>query len=373
MKIGLLYRAYEDCVAILHAFCETKFDLENASTTFTFFYKDDEYIFSKDEEIIAKCDYKIQLFHTFNEWKDFKGFDKLIQTQIVENYHITNEELLEYLDAGNVAISSASISFEHPNFFYDPIINLIFFYYHYGYNFLNYYKFDKKENLLGIYHRPTNGLNLNKNHRNHLYDEIKNVMGDDFVSYKSNEYNQKVLFQSYITFGHWGNTHISSYIDFTTSVCNVVFETLYATANVEGPATGNKMYGRQYITEKTLKAICFSEENIFFIWYGPTNLYKHLMGIGFWFLNSEFYDESLEIPYMDGLPSYSHIEQSLIDTSLYLKKLKEEYKTNEEVHSYLVKKYGYKLQKNVELFKTMLNSYDKKDLLLNLIKNGNRN
>jgi hypothetical protein len=193
----------------------------------------------------------------------------------------------------------------------------------------------------------------------------------DVIYDTSNEYNQKVLFQSYITFGHWGNTHISSYMDFTTSVCNVVFETLYATANIEGTATGNKMYGRQYITEKTLKAICFSEENIFFIWYGPTKLYKHLMNIGFWFLNSEFYDESLEIPFQDGLPSYSHIEQSLIDTSLYLKKLKEEYKTNEEVHNYLSKKYGHKLQKNVELFKNMLNSYDKKDLLLNLIKNGN--
>ena len=97
------------------------------------------------------------------------------------------------------------------------------------------------------------------------------------------------------------------------------------------------------------------------------------MEMGFWFLNSEFYDESIELPYDHDFKSYSHMEQSVIDASIYLKSLKEEYKTNNEVHNYLIDTYGHKLQKNVELFKTMLNSYDKKDLLLNLIKNGNRN
>jgi len=115
----------------------------------------------------------------------------------------------------------------------------------------------------------------------------------------------------------------------------------------------------------------FSEENIFFIWYGPINLYKHLMELGFWFLNSEFYNESIELPYDDNLLSYSHMEQSVMDSSLYLKDLKEQYKTNKEVHSYLVKTYGHKLEKNVELFKNILNDYNKKDLILNLIKNGN--
>ena len=367
MKIGLLYRAYEDCVAFLYAFTNDKFELENGSHTFSFLYKDDEYVFSKSREVIEECDYKIQLFHTFHEWKDFKGFDKLVQTQIVENYHITNDELIEYLDAGNICVSSASISFEHPNFFYDPIINLIFFYYHYGYNFLNYYQFDKKENLLGIYHKPVDGLNIQKGHRNYLYSRIKTELDADLVSYESNEYNQKILLQSYITFGHWGNNHISSYTDFTTSVCNVIFETLHSDSNTKEPNT--KMYGRQYITEKTLKAICFSEENIFHIWYGPTNLYKHLVDMGFWFLNSEFYDESAEIPYNDILPSYSAMEHSLIDASIYLKKLKEEYKTNEEVHRYLMKIYGHKLQKNVDIFKQLLNSYYNKETLLNLIKN----
>jgi hypothetical protein len=224
---------------------------------------------------------------------------------------------------------------------------------------------------LGVYHKPVEGISNGKAQRNYLYLKIKEILNDDLVSYKSSEYNLKLLLQPYDKFGHWGNNHITSYIDFTTSVCNVVFETLNANAHFEDDAIGTERYGRQYITEKTLKTLLFSEENIFFIWYGPTKLYKHLMEIGFWFLNSEFYNESIELSYDNNLSTYSYMEQSVIDTTLYLKDLKEEYKTNKEVHNYLVKTYGHKLQKNVELFKNILNDYNKKDLILNLIKNGN--
>jgi hypothetical protein len=371
MKIGLLYANYEDCVALLYTFSDDKFSLENNSDTFSFFHKNDEYIFSKKYEDIERCDYKIRLFHTFGEWKNFRGYDKLIQTQIVENYHITNSELIEYLDAGNIALSSASISFKHPNFYYEPIFNLIFFYYHFGFNFLNYYKFDKKQNLLGVYHTPNNGVNLDKHHRNYLYSQIQSILQSDFVSYNSNDYNLKLLLQPYIKFGHWGNNHITSYVDFTTSVCNVMFETLHSDSNQED--SENKMHGRQYITEKTLKAIVFSEENIFFIWYGPTKLFKHLMELGFWFLNSEFYDETKNVPYNDLLPSYSNMEQSVIDTSIFLKTLKDKLNDNNLVHSYLMVKYGEKLKNNTKLFKKLLDSYDKKEDVLNLIKNGKGN
>jgi hypothetical protein len=97
------------------------------------------------------------------------------------------------------------------------------------------------------------------------------------------------------------------------------------------------------------------------------------MDMGFWFLNSEFYDESIELPYDDDFKSYSHMEQSVIDASIYLKSLKEEYKTNTEVHKHLMKTYGHKLQKNVKLLKEILSSYSKKENVLNLIKNGNGN
>ena len=373
MKIGFHYRTYEDICIIAYTLCDSKFEIQDASNDFTFYHNNDEYVFSKDINVINQCDVKIYLFHTFNEWKSFKGYDRLIQTQTTENYLCTNNQLKEYLDAGNISLSAASISFEHLNFHFDPIFNLILFYYNYGFNFLNYYKFDKKENLLGVYHKPVKEIGNGKMHRNYLYSKIKNILNDEFISYESIDYNLKSLFQPYETFGHWGNNHISSYVDFTTSVCNIVFETLHANSGFEKDDIDTSRYGRQYITEKTLKAITFSEENIFFIWYGPSILYKHLMELGFWFLNSEFYNESIELTYDDDFKSYSHMEQSVIDATLYLKDLKEEYKTNKEVHNYLVKTYGHKLEKNVELFKNILNDYNKKDLILNLIKNGNGN
>ena len=123
------------------------------------------------------------------------------------------------------------------------------------------------------------------------------------------------------------------------------------------------MHGRQYITEKTLKAICFSEEEIFFIWYGPTKLFKNLIDMGFWFLNCEFYNEETETP----------LEQSVIDASSFLKTLKDKLNDNNLVHNYLMGKYGEKLKNNTKLFKELLNSYHKKEDVLNLIKNGKGN
>lgn len=368
MKIGLHYGTYGDICILTYILSDSPFD--KSKDEFTFYYNGDEYIFSRSYGTLEElnCDIKIRLFTTFKEWKSFKGYDKLIQTQIVENYFETNVELKEYLDAGNMCLSSASISFDHQNFHYNPFFNLIFFYYHYGYNFLNYYKFNKKENLLGVYHKPVEGISNGKAQRNYLYLKIKEALDIDLVSYESSDYNLKLLLQPYDKFGHWGNNHITSYIDFTTSVCNLVFETLNAEAHFEYDAVGNDTYARQYITEKTLKALVFSEENIFFIWYGPVLLYKYLVNAGFWFLNCEFYDESIRIPRNYKLPGYSYMEQSVVDTSNYLKSLKEEYKTNEAVHKYLMDKHGHKLQKNVELFKEILNSYSKKDEAINLIK-----
>lgn len=357
MNVGFHYRAYEDCAIVLYALNNFPFETNLDNGEFSFIVGDDVFLFSKSFKSIENCDLKIMLFHTFNEWKGFKGYDKLIQTQTVENYHISNQALKEYLDAGNICLSSASISFEHPNFYYDPIFNLIFFYNFYGFNFLNYYQFNKKKNLLGVYHKPTTGLNIHKPHRESIYSSIKSILKNDFVSYESNEYNQKKILQSYTTFGHWGNNHITSYIDYTTSVCNLIFETLHSNSNEDGE--DNRMYKRQYITEKTLKAICFSEENIFFIWYGPTKLFKHLNDLGFWFLNSEFFVDS--------------IEESVEKSALYLKSLKENFKTNEEVHTELMKSYGDKLKNNVIIFNTILNSYSKSNEVLNLIKNGKRN
>jgi len=355
MKIGFEYRSFEDCVIVLYSLNNFPYK-KNDDSNFYFEVGGDEFIFSKNYSDIKNCDIKIRLFHTFKEWKTFDGYDILIQTQVVENYHEHNQSIKEYLDAGNICLSSASISFEHLNFYYDPIFNLIFFYHFYGFNFLNYYKFEKKENLLGVYYTPIKGTNSHKKHREKIYLDVKEILQDDLISYNSNDYNLKKLLEPYKLFGHWGNNHITSYIDYTTSVCNLIFETLHASGNDEEP--DNKMHGRQYITEKTLKAICFSEENIFFIWYGPKNLFKYLNDLGFWFLNSEFFDED--------------IESSCIKSVLYIKNLKQKYKTNLDIHSYLINEYGDKLKNNVQIFKEILNNYTKTNKIITLIKNGKR-
>ena len=100
--------------------------------------------------------------------------------------------------------------------------------------------------------------------------------------------------------------------------------------------------------------------------------------MGFWFLNCEFYNEEKEVPqtvgYADGMIlSYSAMEQSVIDTSIFLKTLKDKLNDNNLIHSYLMGKYGEKLKNNTKLFKELLNSYHKKEDVLNLIKNGKGN
>jgi hypothetical protein len=359
MKIGFEYRSYEDCAIVLYALNNFQYRQNDDNSNFYFNIDEDEFVFSKSYSDIKDCDIKIRLFHTFREWKTFEGYDKLIQTQTVENYHEFNQSIKEYLDAGNICLSAASISFEHPNFYYDPIFNLIFFYHFYGFNFLNYYKFEKKENLLGVYYKSISGNAQYKPHRESLYLDCKEILKNDLISYNSNDYNLKSLLNPYSRFGHWGYNHITSYTDYTTSVCNLVFETLYSNGNDEEP--DNRMHGRQYITEKTLKAICFCEENIFFIWYGPTKLFKYLKNLGFWFLNSEFFDENEDM------------EDSVKKSVMFLKSIKDELTYNNIIHKYLMDLHGDKLKNNIKLFNDILNNYDKSNDLINLIKNGNRN
>jgi hypothetical protein len=362
MKIGFYYRAYEDCVAILYSLTNSPFKVIGGE--FEFEYNGHTLFFTKDVDKLKKSnsfDLKIGLFHTFHEWKSplFEGFDKLIQTQTVENYHVMDYELQEYLDAGNIAISAGSIFFKHPNFFYDPLINLIFFYYHYGFNFLNYYDFGTKKNLLGIYFNPKNNINIFKEKRDKIYNKVSQILDKDFVSYNVESYNLKHVLQSYTTFGHWGNNHISSYTDYMTSVVNIVFETLHDDSN-EFMENDNRMYRRFYITEKTLKSIIYTQANTFFIWYGSNTMFRWLREMGFWFLNLEFYTNDLE--------------NSVIKTAEYLKELNEKYSGDKQkIYDELKSLYGHHNENNVNIFKKMLNEYDRKDELLNLIINGNGN
>lgn len=359
MNIGIDFVTLENAANLL--WCVNDFKLEQFEDTYVFTNGNDRFIFCKNRnqhpsDNIRNCDIKIRAFHTFEEWKTIKGYDLLIQSQLVENYHIENYQLKEFLDAGNISLSSASISFEHPNFHYEPFFNINYFYYFYGFNYLNYYKLkSNKINFIGAYH-----MSGGKLWRDDIFYNVKKIVDDDILSFSINDYNLKSLFEPYgpHTFGLWGLNHIASYTDYKTSVCNLLFETLDENPNNE--LDSQKMYGRRYITEKTLKAIAFGEEEIFFIWYGPQDIYEYLIKLGFWFYNSEFYNGDMK--------------SSVYDAVKELKRLKENLQTNDAVYEYLKENYCHKLNNNVNLFKTMLLSYYKKNDVINLIKkNGKRN
>jgi len=358
MNIGIDFFTLENASNLL--WCVNDFELQQFENTYVFTNGDDRFIFCKNyhqhlSDNIRNCDIKIRAFHTFNDWKNIKGYDLLIQSQLVENYHIENYQLKEFLDTGNISLSSATISFEHPNFYYEPFFNINFFYYFYGFNYLNYYKLkSNKINFIGVYHKSGGKI-----WRDNIFNNVKKIVGDDISSFSNYDYNLKFIFESHRPngFGLWGLNHIASYTDYKTSVCNLLFETLQHDPNRESPM--QKMYGRQYITEKTLKSIAFGEEEIFFIWYGPQDIYEYLTKLGFWFYNTEFYNGDMK--------------SSVYDAVKELKRLKENLKTNDAVYEYLKENYCHKLNNNVKIFKKMLLSYYKKDDVINLIKNGKRN
>jgi len=363
MKIGIDFGSLEDISNIL--WCIKNLNLQKIQDKKEFILNDsnDEFIFvqnttDRPSDTIQNCDIKIRAYHTFQEWKNMIGYDLLIQSQIVENYHIYNNDLKEFLDAGNIALSSASISFKHPNFYYEPLFNINYFYYFYGFNYLNYYKIKTdKLGLIGCYHKGGG-----KSWRDEIFNTIKNDLQNDLISFQNRDYNYKNLYQPYsneyeIGFNLWGLNHISGYIDYKMASCNLIFETMQHNGNNEEHDT--RMFDRRYITEKTTKALIYGQEEIFFIWYGPQDIYEYLMDMGFWFYNSEFYK--------------GDIIQSVYDASNELKKLKIELGNNNAVYDYLKENYGHKLKNNVDLFYKMLDCYYKKDEVLNLIKNGKRN
>lgn len=355
MKIGFEYCTLEDCSILLWCLFSEKLE-QNNNGNFTFYKDENTFIFIKNysrtpSDEIENCDKKIRLFHTFNEWKEYDGYDLLVQSQTVENFHIENQNIKEFLDSGNIILSSASISFEHSNFYYEPLFNLNLFYYFYGFNYLNYYKnTNSKKSLLATYHKIPG-----KPFRDRMFLNIKSILHKDFISFKDANFGASDILQSHRFFGLWGRNHISSYTDYTMSVCNLVFETLEEDANEED----NKMFGRIYITEKTLKALIFCEEELFFIWYGPKKIYEYLIELGFWFYNSEFYDGDLK--------------ESVMKATYELKSLKDKFKTYDAVYEHLKTLHLDKLENNVKLIKEHLKFYYKKDSLLNLIKNGKRN
>lgn len=147
---------------------------------------------------------------------------------------------------------------------------------------------------------------------------------------------------------------MTSYTDFTTSVCNLIFESAgpdVVDLNIEPTK-------RLYLSEKTLKGLLFSKENIFSMWCGNEYFIPVLQDYGFWFLNFEFYNHT----------EPKAVVSSLIKTTEYLKQLKNQLKTNESVHKYLLDTFGSKLENNGKMLDQFLLDCEVKDNIIKLLK-----
>ena len=291
-----------------------------------------------------------RLFIEGVEKNDFTNIDKnileVIYLNVSEAIHTKNNTLRNFLKDKKV-ISCSNVSYTNTNFYYEPFLNLIYSYYQYGFDFYPYNKLDvKKQNLIGMY--------LKKNYkvsRDKTYNDIqskfinKNIDTDLLQIYKeSKRPDFFTKFNCLHSFAWDIRCSSTSYLDYITSVCAFAFET----TNFEEFIFPYQSLHRQYITEKTLKAILYSKMDIPFIMdMNPFNFIE-LHEMGFWFLNSEFFDFT-KTKFID--EASENMKNSIFKSIEYILEL---YKNNnsdlDKTHSELKTLYGDKMQNNYNLF-----------------------
>lgn len=364
MKIGLNYRSYGDVGFVLYALKDGNIKADfnhtgiwgkpNTTRRFEITLGGDVYVFSYDYADIEDCDRKIYLTH--NDWFDDNRYDRTIVTPVdsIEDRY-TDDSITEFLDRGNVFLSFVSSNIDHENFIFFPLYSFVYHYYELGFKFLNYYKNTIKEHLVGAYCNKVHIGGWPNLRRIQIFDDVKGILGDDCYRFESPTSDFDMLLDSYRYFGQWYNVHMAGYSDFNSSVCSIIFETYNS--------MGQHVHeNRIMLTEKTVKSLLFSKENLFFMWYGYEMFIPYLKEKGFWFLNFEFYDPD------DRSNGETAIFNSIIKTANYLKDLKNQLGTNESVYKYLLNSYGHKLENNSQLIDSLLNNCDIKDKVINLLK-----
>jgi len=291
-----------------------------------------------------------RLFIEGVERNDFTNIDKnileVIYLNVSEAIHTKNNTLRNFLK-DNKVISCSNVSYTNTNFYYEPFLNLIYSYYQYGFDFYPYNKLDvKKQNLIGMYLKKNYKLSRDK-----MYNDIqtefinKNIDTNLLEIYKESERPDFFTKFNCLHTPAWDSRcHTTSYLDYITSVCAYTFET----TNFEEFIFPYQSLNRQYITEKTLKAILYSKMDIPFIMdMNPTN-FLELHEMGFWFLNSEFFDFS-KTKFID--EASENMKNSIFKSIEYILEL---YKNNnsdlDKTHSELKLLYGDKMQNNYNLF-----------------------
>jgi hypothetical protein len=291
-----------------------------------------------------------RLFIEGVEKNDFTNIDKnileVIYLNVSEAIHTKNNTLRNFLK-DNKVISCSNVSYTNTNFYYEPFLNLIYSYYQYGFDFYPYNKLDvKKQNLIGMYLKKNYKVSRDKMHNDIKIKFInKNVDSNLLEIYKESKRPDFFTKFNCLHSPTWDSKcHTTSYLDYITSVCAFAFET----TNFEEFIFPYQSLNRQYITEKTLKAILYSKMDIPFIMdMNPINFIE-LHEMGFWFLNSEFFDFS-KTKFIDELSE--NMKNSIFKSIEYILEL---YKNNnsdlDKTHSELKLLYGDKMQNNHNLF-----------------------
>ena len=378
MRIGVKYESYDHASALLWCLHDARVvteysqfgapregsqeyvtqEVTSDEKTFCCEINGNTFFFSKnyDRLAAAECDMKINIVS-----EEPNGTDPRFNTELcifpdIIRSTLSDDSLLDYMDRGNICFSASTVDFEHKNFIFCPLFGVIFFYYRLGLNYNNYYQAPKLcKHLVGMYHRVAHvGGGIHPT-RNYIYERSAQILGPELSIFNRPKTDMASLLESYRYFGLWMLNHSVSYTDYATCVCNIIYETF------DDEDTWVAL-NRTTLTEKTTKAIIFSEEKIFFIWYGPKHFARHLIDYGFWCLNFEFLNTSQS--------PIRNIKESVFYAISYLKSLKADLGSNVAVYGYLLGKYGDKLRENARLFKQLEDQCPQKDAFLELITNG---
>lgn len=302
---------------------------------------------SKYDKIFEFIDY--HRLHTY-ENKNTKNYERVF-VNIGERTSVDDELYLEL--NGNKLITGSNCKYS--NSFYDYKLNLVYFYYYIGYNYLRFkYRKVEKQSMLGVYWSP-----FYKHERDDQMNVIKTLkrFPIDFYSETTDLNTFECL--RIMDRDAWEKNHVASWTDYETSVVGYIFETLHHSIEF------NSQHRIEYISEKSLKPLLFSFLRMPFILDCNPYSFIDLTKDGFWFLNSEFFqfNENDDIATIT-----NNFSKSIENTIEFLNSIYEENLGNLEIISNtLYNQYKTKIDNNFSKIIEDVNYPKNGESLLNFI------
>ena len=341
----------KDFIAETNAFKENESIYRQVKQFMKFRYNEYEILLSEDNPNYDGDILDVYVSYLY-PGEETKKTDRFSVFMALEEIPLSGYEVEDYEDVLNtknilITCSNNTQIFKNTKFLYK--LAFIHYFYHLGYYHLD---FDiiktEKINLLGAYHRGEY-----KPARDKIFNLINKII--PVKKYGKYEYDVASVYNMKYAEG-WYKNHIIYYYDYIKSVCNIIFES--DIPFIDENRTDNHVDVPEqtyHITEKTVKAVLFSNFEIFFIYVATPDLLIKLYNDGFWFLNFEFIDFKL-LQNETNLNQMILVEKSVTDSVNYLKELNANYTTLSDTHEYLVEKYGHKLKNNYKLFNEILTS-----------------